>query len=247
MATISIVDEKNYPPVTLKFLSTDKFAKVLIGKKGDNVKRMCQESNCKILITGEYQAIRHLEITGIPSDLAHAIQLVSDCILLNFDTYNNRDSSVPNTQILLLMLIPKIITGGIIGKRGENIKNIRRISGASLKVITNTKYESNIDTLYMDGSPNELKKVVEFVAEIYTQEYNPTCLAQSCRYCSQIYYVNRSIAVQIIGKKGLVINKLRRSCGANLTVAPYDQDCFMVEISGDPSSVELCLKLIDSE
>ncbi|KAF0992210.1 hypothetical protein HZS_2885 [Henneguya salminicola] len=143
--------DTNSTSISLTFLCTDQYAGLIIGKGGSNIKQITQQSKCKIILKGKMGGIRHLQITGKPDNITEAIELIAKTIQSFQHGPQDLDQKNPDNPILLLMLLPREVSGAVIGKYGSNIKNIRTISKAFLKIVGDKTQEIKYDTLYLEG------------------------------------------------------------------------------------------------
>ncbi|EOD23948.1 hypothetical protein EMIHUDRAFT_206952 [Emiliania huxleyi CCMP1516] len=99
-------------------------AGTVIGKGGGSVKQMREQSGCKVQIAeqvaGEME--RLVSITGAASQVTHASELLVDAA-----------PTEPPSHALKLLLSNNQV-GGIIGKKGSTIMQMREESGAMIKV-----------------------------------------------------------------------------------------------------------------
>jgi len=126
-------------PTTLRLWMTNIHAGTIIGKGGSKVKKVREQSGCKVTIAelGPGEAERLVSIAGSPTAVNVATQLIVDLLevsdaALQADPLASLDAP-PHAYKLLLT---NNQVGGIIGKGGRTISQMREQSGASIKAET---------------------------------------------------------------------------------------------------------------
>lgn len=114
---------------------------LVIGKGGETIKMLQEKTGAKMVIIQEGPAQecveKPLRISGDPSKVEHAKQLVFDLILEKEAPFNNRggaggyDSGTEQAEVF----VPKTGVGVVIGKGGDMIKKIQGETGCKLQFI----------------------------------------------------------------------------------------------------------------
>eukprot|EP00933_Yihiella_yeosuensis_P009661 TRINITY_DN1156_c0_g4_i2.p1 TRINITY_DN1156_c0_g4~~TRINITY_DN1156_c0_g4_i2.p1 ORF type:complete len:312 (-),score=66.69 TRINITY_DN1156_c0_g4_i2:182-1117(-) len=126
-------------PCVLKFLTPEALASAIIGKGGASIAEMRQKTQTKLALTEHSEFFpgtdcRVLTAQGnTPESLVEVssqiISKVSDCV------QNAPSENMGKTdELKLKVLVPKTAVGGIIGKGGSNIKQLRETSGAKISI-----------------------------------------------------------------------------------------------------------------
>lgn len=103
----------------------------IIGKKGDQIKKIREESGAKINISDGSCPERIVTITGTLNVIGKAFNMVcnkfeEDMLLL--------PNSVPKPPITMRVIVPATQCGSLIGKGGSKIKDIREVREEDPKV-----------------------------------------------------------------------------------------------------------------
>jgi far upstream element-binding protein len=101
---------------------------IIIGKSGETIKRLINESGCKIQFKPDEDPTtpdRCATLQGSPDQIARATQMISDLL------QRSQNSGVTET---FLMHVPANKTGLVIGKGGDTIKQICAESGAHVEL-----------------------------------------------------------------------------------------------------------------
>merc|ERR1719391_1212928 len=145
--------------IGMRVMVPSKMAGCLIGKGGQNIQSLRTEYNCNIRIPDCPGPERIMEITGDHWDS------VFDCLVAAvpwlYECPNGQDDG---NQKELRFLVNQSVVGGIIGKGGEKIKDIRAKSGCNVKVYQNPAPQSTDRCVQANGS---LDKLLIAAREIY--------------------------------------------------------------------------------
>jgi len=134
--------------MALRLWMSNMHAGTVIGKGGGSVKQMREQSGCKVQIAeqvaGEME--RLVSITGAASQVTHASELLVDVLeeaardaaardaaQQQSGAYDEAAPTEPPSHALKLLLSNNQV-GGIIGKKGSTIMQMREESGAMIKV-----------------------------------------------------------------------------------------------------------------
>jgi len=146
-------------------------------------------------------------------------------------------------DVELRCLIPSRSAGGIIGKGGSNIKNLRDTFQAQIHVQDNNAEER---VLQVHGSVESCSAIVERILPSIN-EGNTFRRRDGSESMSLRLLVHQSQAGGIIGLKGYTIKELREKTGATIKV---DQECCpgstdrVCSVMGSSSVVSACVKSI---
>lgn len=127
--------------MTFRLWMSNMHAGTIIGKGGANVKKIREQSGCKVSIAelGPGEVERVVSIIGTPPAVNHAIELIVDVLEEAHGDFPPADPSLamgasePPPHVFKLLLTNNQV-GGIIGKGGATIKQMREESGAMIKV-----------------------------------------------------------------------------------------------------------------
>ncbi|ONK69997.1 uncharacterized protein A4U43_C05F29130 [Asparagus officinalis] len=156
---------------------------VIIGKAGETIKTLQQQSGAKIQVTRDMDAdpnsqTRPVEITGTPEQISRAEQLINE-VLAEADAGSSGIVSgrkfggdQPGAEHFS-MKVPNNKVGLIIGKGGETIKSMQANSGARVQVIPlhlppgDTSTER---TVHIEGTSEQIEAAKKLVNEIVSGE-----------------------------------------------------------------------------
>ncbi|KAL6983199.1 hypothetical protein U1Q18_016591 [Sarracenia purpurea var. burkii] len=157
---------------------------VLIGKSGDTIRFLQLNSGAKIQITRDadadpYSATRLVELIGTMESVNKAERLIKDVIAeadaggspsLVARGFNTVQAAGAVEQILIQ--VPNEKVGLIIGKGGENIKNLQTRSGARIQLIPQHLPEgdqSKERTVRVSGEKKQIEMAREMIKEVMSQ------------------------------------------------------------------------------
>lgn len=121
--------------ISLRSIVTTKEAGAIIGKGGKNVKEVRETTNVKAGISKVVEDVKEriLTVTGTLDNVAKAYSLFAGYLIdnnnlqnINSNKYHNRNSN----KIAIHLLVSHLLLGSVIGKSGENIKEIQKLSSA---------------------------------------------------------------------------------------------------------------------
>lgn len=117
--------------LTVRLLMQGKEVGSIIGKKGDNIKQIREQSGARITISDGSTPERIVTINGGVDNANKAFSMI--CRKFEEDLKQTCSlNSIP--PITLRLIVPASQCGSIIGKGGSKIKEIRELTGASIQV-----------------------------------------------------------------------------------------------------------------
>jgi len=130
-------DEDTKVSITLRTIVTGPEAGCIIGRGGEAVNNIRDESGAKIKIEGSSQQERIITVDGPTDSIFKAYTLICKTLEGREKRDGDRDRSRDRDGDLNLnLLVPASQCGSIIGKAGCKIKEIRETTGASVHVST---------------------------------------------------------------------------------------------------------------
>lgn len=141
----------------------DNMVGMIIGRGGDQITRLQQESGCKIQMapdTGGGQPHRTCTLTGSPASRAHAKSLIEAVISSNSNMKQNHGGpghgggGRPGGQSGMItheMMVPGHKVGLIIGKGGETIKMLQEETNAKIAIIQDSNEHADQKPLRISG------------------------------------------------------------------------------------------------
>jgi len=158
----------------LRSLVTGPEAGSIIGRKGESIKNMREETKAKISIDGNSAQERVVTVEGKTDSIFKAYTTICK-ILETRDSDNNSGggrrrnrsgSSDISGEITLKLLIPSVQAGAIIGKGGENIKDMRSTSGADINFNADPLPGSSEREMCIRGKREEVTKCIFKIVSI---------------------------------------------------------------------------------
>lgn len=155
----------------LRFLVSSKSAGAVIGKGGDNIKRLRSQFDATVTVPDSQVPERVLTIVCVTDNIPALCQEM----LPKFE-----DSGSDGKREAKL-LVHMSHAGAIIGKGGSKIKELREESGCNIKVYSECAPQSSDRIVQLTGPeaslPNAVKAVVELIKSIpikgATRQYDP--------------------------------------------------------------------------
>ncbi|CAD6187864.1 unnamed protein product [Caenorhabditis auriculariae] len=149
--------------LTIRLLMQGKEVGSIIGKRGDQIKRIREESGAKINISDGSCPERIVTITGTLPVINKAFTMVcnkfeEDMLML--------PNSVPKPPITMRLIVPATQCGSLIGKGGSKIKDIREATGASIQVASEMLPQSTERAVTISGSADAINLCMGQVCQI---------------------------------------------------------------------------------
>ncbi|CAE7250878.1 unnamed protein product [Symbiodinium microadriaticum] len=129
----------------LKALLPDAFASFLLRDRGSAKEQLQEESGARLVFSnkGDFFPDTLLRVLGVFSDTAEAVMMALDLILGKIGELAEDERSRPppagcemlgeEGEFIFRLILPRDLTGLLIGNQGANIKQLRRESGAKAK------------------------------------------------------------------------------------------------------------------
>ncbi|KAH0449261.1 hypothetical protein IEQ34_023061 [Dendrobium chrysotoxum] len=156
---------------------------VIIGRSGETIKYLQVQSGARIQITRDLDAdpnalTRSVELIGTPEQISKAEQLINE-VLSEADVggsgiiSSRKFAAVPTNSDHFSMKVPNNKVGLIIGKGGENIKNMQATCGARIQVIPlhlPPGDPSTDRTVHIDGTKEQIELAKQLVNDVVNSE-----------------------------------------------------------------------------
>uniref|UniRef100_A0A672H6C2 Zgc:110045 n=1 Tax=Salarias fasciatus TaxID=181472 RepID=A0A672H6C2_SALFA len=143
--------------LTLRLLMHGKEVGSIIGKKGETVKKMREESGARINISEGSSPERIVTITGPTEEVKKKMSLSHNFILINV-------TSKP--PVTLRLVFPGSQCGSLIGKGGSKIKEIRETTGAQVQVAGDMLPDSTERAVTISGTPQAITQCVRHICSV---------------------------------------------------------------------------------
>ncbi|VDO40700.1 unnamed protein product [Onchocerca flexuosa] len=162
----------------------------IIGKRGDHIKLIREQSGAKINISDGSCPERIVTITGSTGTINKAFGMI--CAKLQQDL-QALPNSIPKPPITMRLIVPATQCGCIIGKGGSKIKEIRETTGASIQVASEMLPSSTERAVTISGGADSIVECMRNICQILLEApakgntlpyrpkptFNPTLLASS--------------------------------------------------------------------
>ncbi|KAJ1364549.1 hypothetical protein KIN20_024671 [Parelaphostrongylus tenuis] len=149
--------------LTIRLLMQGKEVGSIIGKRGDQIKRIREESGAKINISDGSCPERIVTITGSLTTINKAFAMISNKFEEDMRALPN---SVPKPPITMRLIVPATQCGSLIGKSGSKIKEIREATGASIQVASEMLPQSTERAVTVSGGADAITLCMGQVCQI---------------------------------------------------------------------------------
>ncbi|NXC44739.1 PCBP4 protein, partial [Penelope pileata] len=149
--------------LTLRMLMHGKEIGSIIGKKGETVKRIREQSSARITISEGSCPERITTITGSTDAVFRAVSMIA--FKLEEDL-GSGDGVGGRTPVTLRLVIPASQCGSLIGKAGAKIREIRESSGAQVQVAGDLLPNSTERAVTVSGVPDTIIQCVRQICAV---------------------------------------------------------------------------------
>uniref|UniRef100_A0A8C1UA47 KH-type splicing regulatory protein n=1 Tax=Cyprinus carpio TaxID=7962 RepID=A0A8C1UA47_CYPCA len=219
--------------LTEEYRVPDGMVGLIIGRGGEQISKIQQESGCKVQIAPDSGGLpdRSVSLTGGPEAIQKAKMLLDDIVSRGRGTPPSFHESTNGSGHMQEMIIPAGKAGLIIGKGGETIKQLQERAGVKMILIQDASQGPNMDKpLRIIGDPYKVQQAREMVQEILRERDHPGF--DRNEYGSQIggggggggmeVPVPRHSVGVVIGRSGEMIKKIQNDAGVRIQFKPDD-------------------------
>ncbi|KAG8555317.1 hypothetical protein GDO81_017668 [Engystomops pustulosus] len=225
----------------------------IIGRGGEQISRIQQESGCKIQIAPDSGGMpdRSCTLTGSPDSVQEAKRLLDQIVEKGRPTpYHHGDG--PGNTVQEIM-IPASKAGLVIGKGGETIKQLQERAGVKMVMIQDGPQNTGADKpLRITGDPYKVQQAKDMVLELIRDQGG--FREPRNEYGSRIGG-NEGIDVPIprfavgivIGRNGEMIKKIQNDAGVRIQFKPDDGSTpeRIAQITGPPDRCQHAADIIN--
>ncbi|KAG9482968.1 far upstream element-binding protein 1 isoform X1 [Eleutherodactylus coqui] len=238
--------------LTEEYKVPDGMVGFIIGRGGEQISRIQQESGCKIQIAPDSGGMpdRSCMLTGTPDSVQAAKRLLDQIVEKGRPTpYHHGDG--PGNTVQEIM-IPASKAGLVIGKGGETIKQLQERAGVKMVMIQDGPQNTGADKpLRITGDPYKVQQAKDMVLDLIRDQggFRET----RNEYGSRIGG-NEGIDVPIprfavgivIGRNGEMIKKIQNDAGVRIQFKPDDGSTpeRIAQISGPPDRCQHAAEII---
>ncbi|XP_060088342.1 poly(rC)-binding protein 3 isoform X21 [Paroedura picta] len=257
--------------LTIRLLMHGKEVGSIIGKKGETVKKMREESGARINISEGNCPERIVTITGPTDAIFKAFAMIA--YKFEEDIINSMSNSTATSKppVTLRLVVPASQCGSLIGKGGSKIKEIRESTGAQVQVAGDMLPNSTERAVTISGTPDAIIQCVKQICVVMlevqsvttgsppkgaTIPYRPKPASTPVIFAGgQAYTIQGQYAIPhpdligcIIGRQGTKINEIRQMSGAQIKIANATEGSSerQITITGTPANISLAQYLINA-
>ncbi|XP_030921174.1 poly(rC)-binding protein 2 isoform X2 [Geospiza fortis] len=149
--------------LTIRLLMHGKEVGSIIGKKGESVKKMREESGARINISEGNCPERIITLAGPTNAIFKAFAMIIDKLEEDFSSSMTNSTAASRPPVTLRLVVPASQCGSLIGKGGCKIKEIRESTGAQVQVAGDMLPNSTERAITIAGIP---QSIIECVKQI---------------------------------------------------------------------------------
>ncbi|CAI5761830.1 poly(rC)-binding protein 3 isoform X13 [Lacerta agilis] len=160
--------------LTIRLLMHGKEVGSIIGKKGETVKKMREESGARINISEGNCPERIVTITGPTDAIFKAFAMIA--YKFEEDIINSMSNSTATSKppVTLRLVVPASQCGSLIGKGGSKIKEIRESTGAQVQVAGDMLPNSTERAVTISGTPDAIIQCVKQICVVMLEVQSVT-------------------------------------------------------------------------
>ncbi|XP_023806330.1 poly(rC)-binding protein 3 isoform X6 [Oryzias latipes] len=250
--------------LTIRLLMHGKEVGSIIGKKGETVKKMREESGARINISEGNCPERIVTITGPTDTIFKAFAMIA--YKFEEDIINSMSNSPATSKppVTLRLVVPASQCGSLIGKGGSKIKEMRESTGAQVQVAGDMLPNSTERAVTISGTPEAIIQCVKQICVVMLESppkgatipYRPKPASTPVIFSGgQAYTIQGQYAIPhpdligcIIGRQGTKINEIRQMSGAQIKIANAMEGSSerQITITGTPANISLAQYLINA-
>ncbi|XP_044075802.1 far upstream element-binding protein 1 isoform X1 [Siniperca chuatsi] len=250
------------PPrsISEEFKVPDGMVGFIIGRGGEQISRLQQESGCKIQIAPDSGGMpdRSVTLTGPPESIQAAKRLLTEIVEKGrpAPAFNHNDGPGMTVQEIM---VPASKAGLVIGKGGETIKSLQERAGVKMVMIQDGPQNTGADKpLRISGEPFKVQQAKEMVMELIRDQ---GFREQRGEYGSRVgggggqggsggdsldVPVPRFAVGIVIGRNGEMIKKIQNDTGVRIQFKPDDGSTpdRIAQIMGPPDQAQHAAEII---
>uniref|UniRef100_A0A6D2XI10 Poly(rC) binding protein 2 n=1 Tax=Takifugu rubripes TaxID=31033 RepID=A0A6D2XI10_TAKRU len=149
--------------LTIRLLMHGKEVGSIIGKKGESVKKMREESGARINISEGNCPERIITLAGPTTSIFKAFSMIIEKLEEDISTSMTNSTATSKPPVTIRLVVPASQCGSLIGKGGCKIKEIRESAGAQVQVAGDMLPNSTERAITIAGTP---QSIIECVKQI---------------------------------------------------------------------------------
>ncbi|KAM4604822.1 far upstream element-binding protein 1 isoform 3-T3 [Polymixia lowei] len=234
-----------------EFKVPDGMVGFIIGRGGEQISRMQQESGCKIQIAPDSGGMpeRSVTLTGSPDAILNAKRLLTEIVEKGRPTPAFHHNDGPGMSVQEIM-VPASKAGLVIGKGGETIKSLQERAGVKMVMIQEGPQNTGADKpLRISGEPFKVQQAKEMVMELIRDQ---GFREQRGEYGSRMGGDSLDVPVPrfavgiVIGRNGEMIKKIQSDTGVRIQFKQDDGTTpeRIAQIMGPPDQAQHAAEII---
>ncbi|XP_058152351.1 poly(rC)-binding protein 3 isoform X4 [Dasypus novemcinctus] len=152
--------------LTIRLLMHGKEVGSIIGKKGETVKKMREESGARINISEGNCPERIVTITGPTDAIFKAFAMIAYKFEEDIVSSMSNSPATSKPPVTLRLVVPASQCGSLIGKGGSKIKEIRESTGAQVQVAGDMLPNSTERAVTISGTPDAIIQCVKQICVV---------------------------------------------------------------------------------
>ncbi|XP_040060342.1 poly(rC)-binding protein 2 isoform X2 [Gasterosteus aculeatus] len=149
--------------LTIRLLMHGKEVGSIIGKKGESVKKMREESGARINISEGNCPERIITLAGPTTAIFKGFSMIIEKLEEDISSSMTNSTATSKPPVTLRIVVPASQCGSLIGKGGCKIKEIRESTGAQVQVAGDMLPNSTERAITIAGTP---QSIIECVKQI---------------------------------------------------------------------------------
>ncbi|CAK7292075.1 Poly(rC)-binding protein 2 [Vulpes lagopus] len=150
----------------IRLLMHGKEVASIIGKKGESVKKMREESGARINISEGNCPERIITLAGPTNAIFKAFAMIIDKLEEDISSSMTNSTAASRPPVTLRLVIPASQGGSLIGKGGCKIKEIRESTGAQVQVAGDMLPNSTERAITIAGIPQSITECVKQICVV---------------------------------------------------------------------------------
>uniref|UniRef100_A0AAR2K1N7 K Homology domain-containing protein n=1 Tax=Pygocentrus nattereri TaxID=42514 RepID=A0AAR2K1N7_PYGNA len=159
--------------LTIRVLMHGKEVGSIIGKKGESVKKMREESGARINISEGNCPERIITLAGPTTAIFKAFSMIIDKLEEDISISMNNSTATSKPPVTLRIVVPASQCGSLIGKGGCKIKEIRESTGAQVQVAGDMLPNSTERAITIAGTPQSIIECVKQICVVMLEVRSP--------------------------------------------------------------------------
>ncbi|XP_067907492.1 poly(rC)-binding protein 3 isoform X1 [Heterodontus francisci] len=152
--------------LTIRLLMHGKEVGSIIGKKGETVKKMREESSARINISEGSCPERIVTITGPTDAIFKAFSMIAHKFEEDINASMTNSTVTSKPPVTLRLVVPASQCGSLIGKGGSKIKEVRETTGAQVQVAGDMLPNSTERAVTISGTPDAIIQCVKQICVV---------------------------------------------------------------------------------